>query len=578
MATNLSATVCGEQQRQIRDTPILRLATKEPNQGELHRFSFAGHLIAAEDDIRSGVVYSILKSAWRPKGGLEVHEQSKNTYIFILSDETEKDRIFWESPWFVKGSHMVLKDWPPSQRFDEIAFSQSAFWVQVHGLPKGCMTLENVQLIGSLFPRLISWDQSTLGGLESFLRLRVEIDVHTPLLPGFQFKQQGEEVLIAGFKYEKLVDFCYRCGMLGHTQKSCDDFRRKDDDGNYISQPGPQYGPQMRAPAYSPKRHAGSIREGRKIPKTHDEIPPQLTTSSLEPQSPSLNTKPVEQSMAVVEKGSFEKRREEQQDEGHVAQALPLEVPLALNAMDLQPSYGMITPPNTNPSMITSATVRQGLAAVDGTVPSSQIHNLDNPLDPSSCKEYQSTGQEKQLSSTKLGLILSQQVELQLSLGPIYNRGSKRRHEDGPSGETTKRACTTHNEITEPVCTSTQLQEALVVGRLDFYIQEQTGFFTNVEELVSVQRVRCRIRLKALARQVSFQPDQRSPLLQSLHPTQRLYTDPPVTPLIMATIQAPGTTLTHPLSSPSKSAEQFSYEDVIDRGSVAGPWQPPSLT
>ncbi|GLT58533.1 hypothetical protein SLA2020_314190 [Shorea laevis] len=88
--------------------------------------------------------------------------------------------------------------------------------------------------------------------------------------------------------------------------------------------------------------------------------------------------------------------------------------------------------------------------------------------------------------------------------------------------------------------------------------------------MMSVQRVRRRICLKALARQVSFQPDQRFLLLQSIHPTQRLYTDPPSTLLIMAAIQAPGTTLTHPLSSPTKSFEQISYEGVTDRGSVVG--------
>ncbi|GLT95178.1 hypothetical protein SLE2022_128740 [Rubroshorea leprosula] len=186
---NTRPLTAGGGSRSRLDTSVLRLATKEMDHGELHHFSFVGHLIANEEDIRSGVVYSILKSAWRPKGGLEVHEQSKNTYIFILSNEKEKDQIFWESPWFVKGSHIVLKDWHASQRFDEIGFSHSKFWLQVHSLSKVCMTLDNVQLIGSLFPHLISWDKSTLGRLESFLRLRVEIDVHVPLLSRFQFKQ-----------------------------------------------------------------------------------------------------------------------------------------------------------------------------------------------------------------------------------------------------------------------------------------------------------------------------------------------------------------------------------------------------
>ncbi|GLT75917.1 hypothetical protein SLA2020_476090 [Shorea laevis] len=271
--SNDSPVTTGGETQVVLDPPVLRLATKEKDQNELHRLSFAGHLLAEEDNIKSGIVYSILKSAWRPKGGLEVHEQSKNTFIFILSDEQEKERIFRESPWFVKGSHIVLKEWPDSQRFDEIAFSHSAFWVQVHGLPKGCMTPENIQLIGSLFPRLISWDKSTLGGLESFLRLRVAIDVHSPLLTSFQFRIQGDEICSAEFKYEKLVDFCYQCGMLGHTNKFCNDFRRTAEDGNDVTQPKPQYGPHLRAPAYSPRKHFGSIRAAKHVTQSNDVYP-----------------------------------------------------------------------------------------------------------------------------------------------------------------------------------------------------------------------------------------------------------------------------------------------------------------
>ncbi|GLT50738.1 hypothetical protein SLA2020_242030 [Shorea laevis] len=99
----------------VPDPPVLCLTTKAKDQDELHRFSFSGHLLADEDNIKSGVVHSILKSAWRLKEGLEVHEQSKNTFIFILSDEKEKEGIFRESPWFVKGSHIILKDWPDSE-------------------------------------------------------------------------------------------------------------------------------------------------------------------------------------------------------------------------------------------------------------------------------------------------------------------------------------------------------------------------------------------------------------------------------------------------------------------------------
>ncbi|GKU96291.1 hypothetical protein SLEP1_g9540 [Rubroshorea leprosula] len=95
----------------------------EVNKSAVGREAPTGSDTVDEEEIQSGVLYSILKSAWRPKGGLEVHEQSKNTYIFILSDKNEKDRIIHESPWFVKGSHIVLKDWPESQHFDEIAFS-----------------------------------------------------------------------------------------------------------------------------------------------------------------------------------------------------------------------------------------------------------------------------------------------------------------------------------------------------------------------------------------------------------------------------------------------------------------------
>ncbi|GLT32007.1 hypothetical protein SLA2020_067040 [Shorea laevis] len=572
---NTQLVPAGDASRVGQDTPILRLASKATEHGELHRVSFVGQLLAEEEDIRSGVVYNILKSAWRPKGGFELHEQSKNTYIFILSDDTEKNRIFRESPWFVKGSHLILKDWLASQRFDEIVFSRSEFWVQVHGLPKGCMTLENIQLIGSLFPRLISWDQSTVGGLESFLRLRVEIDVHMPLLTGFQFQQQGDEMWTAEFKYEKLVDFCYKCGMLGHTTKSCDDLRWKADDGN-ISQPRPQYGPQMRAAAYSPRKHFGSIREGKKSFQPHQAKQTQGTKDRLEAVNLAIPPNSAGQKLVVGDEEPSEMERDLQPEEERVNQPLHPFLGTIVNKIEMQSSSGMITTLKTNPELplIPPVIQLQTPPSLNVTVTKLLSSELDKHLDSSHKMKEKLAGQDGVRLNTELGLLLSQQVEAQLSLGNNSKTGRKRKNDTGSEGEILKKACIQPSEPIGLQCPPNQLQEAMTEGRSDSYKQDTKGFLTNVEESISVHRVRRRIRLKGLARQVQFQPDSRVSLLQPCLSTQRSIEEPPFIPLISNASYAPSNFFTESLISPSTITEQYA-DDMLEGASVAGPWQPP---
>ncbi|GKV39420.1 hypothetical protein SLEP1_g47185 [Rubroshorea leprosula] len=542
----------GDEIRGVPSPPILRLVPKEKDQDELRRFSFASHLLADEDNVKSGVVYSILKSAWRPKGGLEVHEQSKNTFIFLLSDEIEKDRIFQESPWFVKGSHIILKEWPDSQRFDEIAFSHSAFWVQVHGLPKGCMTLENIQLIGSLFPRLISWDKSTLGGLESFLRLRVEIDVHLPLLSGFQFRMQGDEICSAVFKYEKLVDFCYRCGMLGHTQKTCTDFRWKDEDGNYLTQPRPQYGPHMRVQAYSPRKHFGSIRETKQNPQLSMESPAHLAPLRRDAKQPVTNTPVNTEPQLIHDVEGTPTLGGVPADDERVNQLSSDSPPKAFIACN--PSCSdIITHPaggsqSSLPSTPTPEHITPPLNAMvteDDAFLSVQTLECSSTSDEFTGRQQTSfpiqIGPEQSTMDVEVGFILSEQVKAHLSLGRSMNIGQKRKTEMGPLEHIFKRARIRDAEASEFLCSPAQLQAALALDRSEFHKQDQQGFFTNVNETITVKKVRRRIRQQALTHHVRFKPDARFSLLQDFHPTQIPFNDPPVIPELPLVNTTPAT-------------------------------------
>ena len=55
------------------------------------------------------------------------------------------------------------------------------------------------------------------------LCVRVRIDVTRRLVRGRKITIEGGETKWVNFKYERLPNFCYRCGLLNHALKDCSD-------------------------------------------------------------------------------------------------------------------------------------------------------------------------------------------------------------------------------------------------------------------------------------------------------------------------------------------------------------------
>lgn len=51
--------------------------------------------------------------------------------------------------------------------------------------------------------------------------MRVRLDVTKKLVRGKKITVGGEESRWVNFKYERLPNFCYRCGLLSHALKDC---------------------------------------------------------------------------------------------------------------------------------------------------------------------------------------------------------------------------------------------------------------------------------------------------------------------------------------------------------------------
>ena len=54
-----------------------------------------------------------------------------------------------------------------------------------------------------------------------YLRVRVQLDVTKKLIRGKKIAVEGGEQRWISFKYERLPNFCYRCGLLSHGLRDC---------------------------------------------------------------------------------------------------------------------------------------------------------------------------------------------------------------------------------------------------------------------------------------------------------------------------------------------------------------------
>ncbi|OMO88293.1 hypothetical protein CCACVL1_08480 [Corchorus capsularis] len=207
---------------------------------EATKFLLIGKILSDKPINRKGAL-GVLRSMWGGKDCPVITELGMQIYGLAFQSEAQMFEAMVESPWSVMGCCLILKKWEIDKPISEIPFDRVQFWVQIHELPLDMQTLDNLKKIDNSIGRVVmlekpEWNQGTG---RCYMRMRIELDVKNPLIPGFWVPRQGRDKLWVKLKYEKLSDFCFVCGRLGHHGKYC------DKSGNGLSRDNP-YGPWMR--------------------------------------------------------------------------------------------------------------------------------------------------------------------------------------------------------------------------------------------------------------------------------------------------------------------------------------------
>lgn len=60
-------------------------------------------------------------------------------------------------------------------------------------------------------------------GLELFCRVKMRLNIFNPLRRRQRIRRKDGDVATIDYKYEGLPHFSFRCGVLGHSDKDCNE-------------------------------------------------------------------------------------------------------------------------------------------------------------------------------------------------------------------------------------------------------------------------------------------------------------------------------------------------------------------
>nr|XP_027076011.1 uncharacterized protein LOC113699853 [Coffea arabica] len=158
--------------------------------------------------------------AWGYPRNLSVVELGPNVFQFNIQNSKDKDRIVEGRPCVINNQMLVLKRWAEGIEDDYKAFVTTPLWVQLWNLPVHWLSREIGRKIWGVFKEVRDVVIPQVGGKEGrHPKVLVMVDLSKPLLRGTVVRIAGTGKWIA-FKYERCPDFCYNCGIVGHSERN----------------------------------------------------------------------------------------------------------------------------------------------------------------------------------------------------------------------------------------------------------------------------------------------------------------------------------------------------------------------
>jgi hypothetical protein len=170
---------------------------------------------------------------WKPVKGVTIKEVPTGKFLFHFAHPLDMKAVLNGGPWSFDNNTLILERVQLGMQIEHIPLHFVHMWVQVHDLPMGFMKERVGIQLANYIGSFLEYDKNNNSSFwRQHMRIRVKIDVRTPLKKNTKVMNKEGKWCTVKFKYEKLGIFCFVCGIMGHAENKCEiRFSMEHDDG-----------------------------------------------------------------------------------------------------------------------------------------------------------------------------------------------------------------------------------------------------------------------------------------------------------------------------------------------------------
>lgn len=176
--------------------------------------------------------------------GVHIKSIANQRYLFQFFHEANVRMVLDGGPWTFDNNALILARLNQGLIPTKIPLIHTNIWVCIYDLPAGFTSEKTGRILGNHISSFLQFDpKSIASSWMDYMRIKVALDVKIPLKKGKKIMLPDGSSSKVRYNYERLPNFCFVCGLLGHVEKFCPKVRICIADGTAVER---AWGPELR--------------------------------------------------------------------------------------------------------------------------------------------------------------------------------------------------------------------------------------------------------------------------------------------------------------------------------------------